>query len=155
MTGPYRGEGRAVAADQPIPVIDITRAASETLVCPECGTSREMPVRWQDILRRSMTDQDLYTWDGLLRCRNRHPEPVVMVSLGMRVPVRYEPDGSVIVHLATEDREHALCTGEPWYGPGDDIPAGTPMRQCQACHRTTYLLTELYDQAKTAKEARP
>ena len=45
------------------------------------------------------------------------------------------PAGAVLVHLATDDRERILCTGEPWPASRGEHPAGTLLRQCPDCHR--------------------
>jgi hypothetical protein len=84
-----------------------------------------------------MSFEEASSWDRQLRCKYTL-ECGESDSLGMVMILReqwnckYELDGSVLVHLATEDRRHAVCDGSELYNVGAAQP-GTLMRQCQAC----------------------
>jgi predicted RNA-binding Zn-ribbon protein involved in translation (DUF1610 family) len=110
-------------------IIDITRNREVVAVCPQCGNELHLPLDWQQMMRESMAPVDAPHWDGVIRCRKGH-HLVEMVTIEVTNTI-YEADGTAIVHLVTEDREHAVCTGEAWR-LGNPEP-GTMLRQCQAC----------------------
>jgi hypothetical protein len=108
-------------------MIDISRPREVVATCPTCGMVRRLPLDWQRILERTAQPD----WDGQLRCRNT-PACGEPLDLREQWNCKYELDGSVIVHFATEDGTHAACDRSELWNVGAARP-GTLMRQCQAC----------------------
>ena len=117
-------------------VIDIHRYREIQAVCPvrSCRRVLGLPLDWQTLMRQGMNPLEAQAWDGVLRCkgypRGHAPEPMALAEV---THTRLEGDGTVIIHLVTEDRRHAACTGQEWEVNMGEIPEGTLIRQCQAC----------------------